>query len=72
MGGKKYRNIFFKKSIIQNGRGTVDVLYYGQMYANADSMKNFRQMYDKSLDLLVPCSMCAMKKYRKFIKVSKF
>ena len=72
MDGKKYRNVFFKKNIIQNGRGTVDVRYYGQMYANSDSIKNFRQMYDKSVDLIVPCSICALKKYRRFIKVSKF
>lgn len=72
MTGRIYRNVFFKKSIIQNGQGTVDVMYYGQLYANANSITNFRKMYDKNLDLFVPCSTCALKKYRNFIKVSKF
>lgn len=63
-----YRHIFFKKNIIQNGSGDVDVHYYGQMYSNCEQMKKFKEMYDQLLDLYIPCNDCARAKYRNFIK----
>ena len=64
-----YRHIFFKENIIQHGRGEIDVQYYGQLYPNAMKMKNFRDLYDKTLDLFVACNDCATAKYRNFTKV---
>ena len=68
---KVNRHIFFKKNIIQNGTGTEDVRYYGQMYSNCETLKNFRDMYDKLLDLYIPCNDCARAKYHSFVKVNK-
>lgn len=66
-----YRNIFFKKGIIQNFSGNVDVYYTGCMYANCDSMKNFTLKFDRNKDLLINCNDCASRKYRKFIKITE-
>ena len=66
-----YRNVFFKKKIIQKGIGSEIVRFYGQLYVECDSLKNFRQMYDKSKDLYIPCTDCAANKYGSFIKVAK-
>ena len=66
-----YRNVFFKKKIIQKGIGSEIARFYGQLYGECDSLKNFRQMYDKSKDLYIPCTDCAANKYGSFIKVAK-
>ena len=66
---KIYRDIYFKKNIIQNGTGSVDVKYTGHLYSNAERIKGFREKYDKNVDLFIPCSDCAAHKYGKFIKV---
>lgn len=68
---KVYRHIFFKKNIIQRGNGTEDVRYYGQLYANCETMKNFRNLYDQLLDLYVACNDCARAKYGSFTKVQR-
>lgn len=67
---KIYRNIFFHTSIIQKGHGTVDVNYYGKLYANATHLKDFKKLYDDTKDLYIVCGSCASKKYRNFIKVN--
>lgn len=64
-----YRNIFFKKNILQNCSGKTDVYYTGSMYPNCDSMKNFGIKFDRNKDLLILCNDCASRKYRKFIKI---
>ncbi len=65
---KIYRHIFFKNNIIQNGTGNTDVYYYGQMYSNCEQIKKFREVFDRLLDLYIPCNDCARTKYRHFIK----
>lgn len=67
---KTYRNIFFKKNIITSGTGTEIVRYYGHMYGNCEQIKNFRDMYDRLLDLYVPCNDCARNKYHSFVKIA--
>lgn len=68
---KVYRNVFFTKEILQNGHGDVDIQYYGQLYSNAKTLKDLNKLYDRSLDLVISCSSCAAKKYRRFIKVNR-
>lgn len=67
----RYRNIFFKDNIIQNGIGYIEVEYYGVMYSNADTMIEFKSLYDPKKDLYISCSKCAKNKYKSFKKVSK-
>lgn len=68
---KVYRHIFFRKGIMQNGTGSEDVRYYGQMYSNCESMRNFREKFDGLLDLYVSCNDCARAKYRNFVRISR-
>lgn len=68
---KVYRHIFFKKNILQNGTGTVNVSYTGNIYANCDRMKNFSSLFDRNRDLLITCNDCASRKYKNFIKIEK-
>lgn len=68
---KVYRNIYFKKNILKSGVGQEDVHYSGHLYSNCESISNFREMYDRNLDLLIPCTDCAAHRYRYFIKVDR-
>lgn len=68
---KLYRNIYFLKSIFQKGYGNNDIQYYGNMYSNTKSIKDFNKLFDKNQDLLINCTECAKNKYGKFIKVKK-
>lgn len=64
-----YRNIFFSENKISRGTGMTDVKYTGRMVTNAAKIKNFSNMYDAAVDLLITCTSCARQKYRNFIKV---
>lgn len=69
---KIYRNIYFLKNMFTKGSGSKDISYYGTLYSNAKSIKDFNKLYDKTQDLIISCTDCAKNKYGKFIKVKKF
>lgn len=68
---KKYRNIYFLKTMFQQGNGDYDVQYYGTMYSFAKQIKDFNKQFDKNQDLIISCTDCAKNKYGKFIKVKR-
>ena len=42
---KVYRNIYFLKNMISQGKGDQTVYYYGTMYSDAKNIKNFDKLY---------------------------
>lgn len=68
---KIYRNIYFLKNIITQGKGDVNIQYYGNIYSNAKQIKDFEKIYDKKQDLIISCNDCALKKYGIFKKIKK-
>ena len=70
---KVFRNVYFKKDILQPGigRGLVDVQYYGNLYGNCRQLKDFNKQFDRTLDLIIDCNECAKRKYRNFVKVPR-
>ena len=38
---KVYRNIYFLRNIFKNGKGNIDIKYYGNIYSNAKKIKTF-------------------------------
>lgn len=68
---KIFRNIYFLKNIIQQGKGDIIIEYYGNIYSNAKQIKDFDRLYDKNQDLIISCNDCALKKYKTFKKVKK-
>lgn len=69
---KVYRNIYFLRNIFKNGKGNIDIKYYGNIYSNAKKIKTFNQDFDKNKDLLIQCTDCMQRKYRSFIKVKQY
>ena len=51
------------------GNGETVVYYTGRLYSNAVRIVNFRELYDPSKDLLINCSDCARKKYKRIVKL---
>ena len=68
---KIFRNIYFLENIISQGYGDNPVYYYGTMYSNAKSIKDFEKIFDVHQDLIISCNKCALKKYGIFKKVDK-
>lgn len=64
-----YRDVYFKNNIIHSGNGSVTVRYYGHLYSNCETMKDFRKNFDSTKDLFVACNDCASHKYAAFVKV---
>ena len=54
---------------MSSGKGTTLVEYYGNIYQHALTLKNFRDIYDKRLDLFITCNKCASNKYYSFKKI---
>lgn len=68
---KKYRNIYFLKSMWTQGQGSRDIEYYGTMYSFSKQIKDFDKKFDKNQDLIINCTECMKNKIGKFIKVKK-
>ena len=68
---KIYRNIYFLKNIITQGKGDVNIQYYGNIYSNAKQIKDFEKLYDKKQDLIISCNEKKIKKYGIFKKIKK-
>ena len=66
----RYRNIFFTENQVLSGRGNIIVEYTGRIYINAKAIKNLRELYDPSKDLMISCTSCAKQKYKSFKKVN--
>lgn len=64
-----FRHIFFTGNSFMTGYGETVVYYTGRLYSNAARIVNFAELYDASKDLVISCSDCARKKYKKFVKL---
>lgn len=66
-----YRNIFFLENGFSNGNGSMIIEYIGRIYYHAQLLRNFKELYNPSQDLLISCKDCAKRKYKSFKKVSR-
>lgn len=68
---KIYRNIYFLRNIFKQGKGNIDIKYYGNIYSNAKQIKTFNKDFDNTKDLLISCTDCMKHKYRTLLKVKQ-
>ena len=71
MKQKIYRNIFVQDNSLPN-EGLNTAYYSGQLYFNAENIKNINELYNKDLDLYITCNECARKKYKQFTKIYRY
>lgn len=64
-----FRHIFFTDNSFMTGNGETVVYYTGRLYSNAARIVNFKELYDPSKDLVITCSDCARKKYKRIVKL---